>query len=123
MEIKGSKKRDTFQFQVRMSTLSEVVKDIIFIIQLLKMLEIKVNLPVIVCINNIESIFIGKNVTTSSQTKHIDNCTKYVHEYVEDGIMKIIFVRSEDHISDIMMKNIYGNLYNKHFSQIVVDRT
>ena len=59
--------------------LSEAGKDIIFILQLLKMMEIKVKFPVIVCVDNAWAIIVGKNVTTSSQTKHVDICTKYVH--------------------------------------------
>ena len=102
--------------------LSKAVKDIIFIIQLLKMMKIKVKFPVIVRVDNTEAIFMGKNVTKSLQTKHVDSCTKYVCEYVEDEIMKIVFIWSEDNTSDIMMKNIQGNLCNEHSSQLVVAR-
>ncbi len=80
------------------------------------MIQTKVRFPVIVHIKNTGAIFMGKNITTSSQTKHVDICTKYVHEYVEYGIVKIIFVRSEDNNSDIMTKNIDRDLYNKHSS-------
>ena len=41
---------------------------------------------------------------TTSRTKHVDIRTKYVHEYKEDGVMKIIFVKPEDNTSDIMTK-------------------
>ena len=100
---------------------NEAVNEIIFIIQLLKMMQIKVRFPVIVHVENTGAIFMGQNVTTSLQTKRGDICTKYVHEYVEDGIMKIIFVMSEDNTSDIMTKNIHGDLYDKP-SQIVAAR-
>ncbi len=52
--------------------LSEAVKDIIFIIKLLKMMQIKFRFSVIVRVDNTGAIFMGKNVTTSLQTKHID---------------------------------------------------
>jgi hypothetical protein len=29
-----------------------------------------------------------------NHTKHVDVCTKFVHEFVEDGILKIVFVKS-----------------------------
>ena len=62
--------------------LSKAVKDIIFIIQLLQMMKVKVRFPVIVRVDNTGAIFMGKNVTMSLQTKHVDIHTKYVHEYV-----------------------------------------
>ena len=64
----------------------------------------------------------GNNMTTSLKTKHVESCTKYMSDYVEDGITKIIFDRSEDNISHIMNKNIHGNLYSKHSSQLVAAR-
>ena len=99
--------------------LSKDVKDIIFILLLFKMMQVKVKYPVIVHINNSGAIFMENNVTTSLKTEHVNICNKYVHKYVEDGIVKIIFVRSEDNTSDIMTKNIHGNLYDKHSSQLV----
>ncbi len=85
-------------------------------IQLLMMMQVKVKFLLIISVNNTGAIFMGKNVTTSLQTKQVDICTKYVHEYVEDGISKIIFVRSEDNTSDIITKNIQGDLCDKHSS-------
>ncbi len=73
-------------------------------------------------IDNTEAIFMGKNVTMSSRTKHVDICTKYVREYVQDGIIKIIFIKSEYNTSDIMTKNIHGNLYDNYSSQLVNTR-
>ncbi len=64
----------------------------------------------------------GKNMTTSLSIKHIDICTKYVCEYVEDGNVKTIFVRSEDNTSDIMTENIQGDLNEKRSSQLVAAR-
>ncbi len=73
--------------------------------QLLESMEIKVKLPVIVQVNNIGAIFMSKNITTTSQSKHVDVRTKYINKYVEDAALKTIFVRSEDNDSDIMTKN------------------
>ena len=71
------------------------MKEIIFVLQLLEVMKIKVELPVIVRVDNIGAIFMGTNVKTT-HTKHINIRTKYVREYQEDGVVKIIFVKSED---------------------------
>ncbi len=104
------------------STFSEAFEDIIFILKLLKMIKIKVSFPIIVRVNNTGAIFMGENLPTSLQTNHVDISTKYVCEYVEDGIEKIIFVRPEDNTYETMTKNIHGNLYDKHSSQLIVAR-
>ena len=91
--------------------LSKAVKEIIFMMQLLESMEIKVKLPIIVRVDNIGAIFMSKNITTTSRSKHVDVRTKYINKDVEDGVLKIIFVRSEDNNSDIMTKNLSGDGY------------
>ena len=109
-------------FQRFWISLSEAVKEIMFVLQLLGAMKIKVQLPVTVLVDNVGAIFMSSNVTTSSRTKHVDIRTKYVHQYVEDGIVKIVFVRSESNRSDIMTKNVQGDLFDKHASHLVVPK-
>lgn len=99
--------------------LSEAVKDIIFIINLCDSMQIKIQLPVTVRVDNIGAIFMTQNVTTISRTKHVDVRGKYVREYAEDGVIKIVFVRSEDNDSDIMTKNLASELYGKHSKKLL----
>ena len=68
-------------------------------------MQIKTQLPVSVRVDNTAAIYMSQNVTTTTRTKHIDVRTKFVKEFCEDVIIKIIFVRSEDNDSDILTKN------------------
>ncbi len=77
---------------------------------------------VMVHVDNTGVIFMGKNMTMSLRTKYVDICTKYVNEYVEDGIVKRICFRSEDNTSDIMTENINEDLCDKHSNQLVAAR-
>jgi len=52
--------------------LSEAAKEIKFIVQVLLLIGIEVQLPVIVCVDNVGAIFMAKNVSTSPKTKHVD---------------------------------------------------
>ena len=38
----------------------------------------------------------------------------FVREYVDEGIIKIVFVKSEDNISDIWTKNTDQKTFKKH---------
>ena len=99
--------------------LSEATKEIIFVLQLLESLGIKVNLPITVRVDNTGAIFMSKNINTTSGTKHVDVRTKYVNQYCEDGIVKIIFVESANNDADIFTKNLGQELHNKHSSKLI----
>jgi hypothetical protein len=94
--------------------ISEVSAEIMFIKQLLESLNIQVNLPIIVHVDNVGAIYLSNNATTSQRTKHIDIRYHYVREYIEDGILKILFVKSEQNDADIYTKNLSQDLYYEH---------
>ena len=52
--------------------LSEVVKEIKFIVQLLQTMNIEVELPITVHVDNVGAIWLSNNHTTSDRTKDID---------------------------------------------------
>ena len=93
---------------------SEVCMEILFIRQILEFLKIKIDYPVTVFCDNIGAIFLGYNDKNSKRTKHVDIRHHYVRQYVEDGTVKIIFVRSEENSADTYTKNTTGATFKKH---------
>ena len=65
--------------------LSEVVKELKFIVQLLQTMNITVELPITVHVDNVGAIWLSKDRNTGDRTKHIDIRTAFVKEYKEDG--------------------------------------
>jgi hypothetical protein len=57
--------------------------------------------PIIVKVDNVGAIFMAENVRATSRTKHIDTRYHFVPEFVEDGMIKIVFVKTEDNKADI----------------------
>ena len=94
--------------------LSEAVKDVMFMVQLLGSMKIAVKYPVTVRVDNVGAIFMASNITTSCHTKHVDIRYKYVNEYVEDRVVKIVFVMSAENDSNILTKNLSAELHEKH---------
>ena len=47
-------------------------------------------------VDNMGAIFMASNITTTSHTKHVDIRYKYVNKYVEDEVVKIVFVKSAE---------------------------
>jgi Reverse transcriptase (RNA-dependent DNA polymerase) len=102
--------------------LSEAAKEIKFLVQILTSIGIKVDLPVIVNVDNVGAIFMSENVSATQRTKHVDARYHYVREFVEDGFIKIIFVRTENNKSDMMTKNVNQLTYEKHVGDYILDK-
>ena len=71
--------------EARYMALSEVVKELKFIVQLLQTMNVEVELPITIHVDNVGVIWLSNNRTTSDRTKHIDIRTSFVKEYQEDG--------------------------------------
>ena len=74
----------------------------------------KIDYPIIVCCNNIRAIFLAHNTKTSHRTKHIDTRYHFVREYVEDKVLKIVFVKSAENQADPYTKNVGGKSFMKN---------
>ena len=99
--------------------LSEVVKELKFITQVLETMKVNVKLPITVHIDNVGAIFMATNQTSSDRTKHVDVRYHFVREFIEDGVVKIKFVRSKENDADLFTKNVNGELYDKHSQKLV----
>ena len=89
--------------------------------QLFDSIQINVQMPVMVRVDSVAAIRMSENVTATTRTKHIDIRVKFVREYVEDELIKIIFVRSEANACDILTKNLPSDLHQKHSKKIIGD--
>ena len=74
--------------------LSEVVKELKFIVQLLQTKNNTVELPITVHVDKVGAILLPNNRNTGDRTKHIDKRTSFVKEYEEDEKIIIKFVKS-----------------------------
>ena len=68
-------------------------------------MNITVELPITVHVDNVGAIWLSNNRNTGDRTKHIDIRTAIVKEYQEDGKIIIKFVKSEENEADIFTKN------------------
>jgi hypothetical protein len=77
--------------------------------------------PIIIEVDNIGAISIANNYTTGQRTKHIDIRAHFVWEFIEYGVLKVVFVCSEDNGADIYTKNTTEFLFEKHSSKYMED--
>ena len=102
--------------------LSEVVKELKYIVQLLETMNIEVKLPITVHVDNVGAIWLSNNGNTGYRTKHIDIRTSSVKAYQEDGKIIIKFVKSEDNEADIFTKNTTNIIIQRHQEKLVWDK-
>ena len=111
---KGQKSVTLSSSEAEYVALSEVAKEVKFVYMVLQMLQIEVKLPIVVRVDNIGAIFMAENVTTSNRTKHVDVRFRFVNEFVTDGFIDIIFVKTKENIADIFTKNTSGEILDVH---------
>ena len=99
------------------------MKEIKFIYYLLQGIGINIELQIIVKTDNIGAMFMAQNSSSGVRTRHVDTRYHYIRENVEDGIIKIEFVRSMENDSDIFTKNVTQEIYEKHVRNFLEDTT
>jgi hypothetical protein len=98
---------------------SEIAKEVIFAKQVIESIGIQLIFPIKVKVDNVGAIYLANNYSTSQRTKHIDIWTHFVREFIEDGIIKVIFVKSEDNDADIFTKNTSEEIFKRHADKII----
>jgi hypothetical protein len=77
-------------------------------------LKIIIVIPIIVQIDNVGAIYLSNNYLLGQRTKHIDIRRHFVWEFVEDGIIKTLFVWTDNNNADIHTKNTSEEVFKRH---------
>ena len=93
-----------------------------FRIQLLGSMKIAVKYLVMVRVDNVGAIFMASNITTTCHTMHIDIRYKYINYYIEDVVVKIVFVKSAGNDTDILTKNIRAEHHEEHSKKMIGEK-
>ena len=102
--------------------ISEAVKEILFVLQLLRTMNIPVEIPVKVRVDNMGAIFMSENASSGIRTRHVDTRYHFVREQVADKIVEIIFVRTDDNKADGFTKNVKSEVFERHSKDFVWDK-
>ena len=80
----------------------------------MEFLEMEPKLPIIIYCDNVGAIFLRNN-QESRISKNLDIKVNFVREYVEQGIVKIIFIRTDGNLADIFTKIGGEDSYKRNF--------
>ena len=82
-------------------------------------MKIKVKTAVVCRVDNVGAIFMVKNVTATPKSKNIDMRAKFVTQFVDDGFLKILFVKTAENVSDMFTKNMSSDIHEKHKGEYI----
>jgi hypothetical protein len=80
-------------------------------------MDVPVQLPIVVTVDNMGAIYMSKSHSTTGKMKHLDIRHNFIRQCVDEGFLKIIFVKSEDNLSDGYTKNTSIEVYKKNTMQ------
>ena len=100
-------------------TVSEVVKEIKVLYQMIRSMDIKVPLPIKVQVDNVGANWLANNSSESERTKHVESRAHFVRDTIKVQVIEINFVKSAENDSDIMTKNHQGQHYMYEKSKLV----
>jgi hypothetical protein len=93
---------------------SQCANDMEFVRQILESVKERVDLPMVLYVDNTGAIDLVKNYSTTGRTKHIDIRFHYIRELVDQGLLRVEFVRTDNNIADIFTKNLSKESFEKH---------
>jgi Reverse transcriptase (RNA-dependent DNA polymerase) len=99
--------------------LSEAVREVKFISQICEVMHIEYKRPINVYVDNIGAIFLAGNRNSSDRSKHIDMKYHFVRDLIDEGLIDVKFVRSNENLADLFTKNLNGELYEAHSSKLL----
>ena len=99
-------------------SVSELVKEVMFTLQIMEFIQIQIELPVRIFIDNVGAIYMARNNSGGPGTRHVNYRYHYCRE-VHGTMVELVFIRSEANEADILTKNPTKQEHDQHASKWV----
>jgi len=101
------------------TALSEITREIVWLRQLLADMGFDQADPTRVNEDNMQAIGLAHNPEHHARNKHIDVKLHYVREKVEEKVIDVQYIRSEDNLADIFTKPTSVQIFKRHRDKIM----
>ena len=64
----------------------------------------------------------AENQNTSDRTKHVDIRFHFIRQHIQEGTVKVEFVKSRENDADLFTKNVNGETFEEHRRKMVCTR-
>jgi hypothetical protein len=91
-----------------------VVQNMMYMYQLLALLELKVELSMLLEMDNSGAVDIANRWSVSGRTHHMDVRNYFLHKLKDQGLLTVKHISGNDNDSDIFTKNVTAAVFNHH---------
>jgi hypothetical protein len=96
---------------------TECAQDMMYTLQIVKSMGLKVELPMILEIDNKGMVVdISNNWSVGGRTRHMNTRYYFLRELKEAGLMRVIWRSGYDMPSDMLTKNLARSFFEKHIT-------
>ena len=100
---------------------TECAQDMIFIKRVLESMELQVELPMVLEVDNKGAFDLANNWSAGGRTRHVATRVTFLRELKEEGTLIVKWISNEFMSSDIFTKNLGGKDFKKHATTYVGD--
>ena len=94
-------------------------QDMMYVYHVLKGLELEVELPMILEIDNLGAVDIANNWSSSGRTRHMDIKYKFLRELKEANLIRVVWTPTFFNEADLFTKNLSQLAFEIHISKLV----
>jgi hypothetical protein len=77
------------------------------------------NSPTIIFVDNRSAIDLCKTLKTTSNTRHINLIINYIRECINNRIISLQFIPTEDNVADILTKPLPDKIFSRHSEKLL----
>jgi hypothetical protein len=99
------------------------VQDMLFGKSVLESIGLKVELPMVLKVDNKGVVDLVNNWSVGGRTRHITTKVNFLRELKEEGVLRVIWIPTETNSADMFTKNLQGPLFEKHSKDYVSEVT
>ena len=92
----------------------QCAQEMLYVKNIIEGMSLKVELPMILEIDNSGVVDLANNWTVSGGTRHMDTRLHFLCELKEEGVIKVVWISGTENTADLFTKNLHGPLFNKH---------
>ena len=91
-----------------------VAQDMLYIYRLLESLELEVELPMVLEMDNSGTVVIANSWSVGSRTRHVDVRNYFLCKLNDQGLLVIRHIAGESNNADIFTKNVTSAIFDMH---------
>ena len=96
-----------------------VAQDMLYAYRLLESLELQVELPMILEMDNKGAVDLANNWSVGGRTRHVDVRNHFLRELKDLGLLVVKFVPGDENDADIFTKNTSAAVFERHIPKFI----